>query len=191
MAICNFDKKEINCKVFYFGMRQAGKTENLRSLYTKTSPEIKSQLFELEKKPSPIFDFLPLNLGEINGYQVRLHIFTLPPEHYRSAFDVMLKGLDGLVFVIDSDVYTLVSNIDAMRTTFYLLESAGYIVEDLPQVYQYNKRDTSDPVSLEILRDTFNPHGHPDHEAIAHRSIGTMECLRKLANLVVGKMLGS
>jgi len=193
MAVCNFDKKEIHCKVFYFGTAGAGKTENLRSLYRSTSPQLKTDLFELEadKQPNPLFDFLPLKLGEINGYQVRLHIFTLPPPYFAETYDVLLKGLDGFVYVVDSELTALPFNHTTMHDTFALLENSGFIVEDLPQVYQYNRRDALQPVAIEVLHATFNPRAHPHHEAIAPRGIGTLACLHQLAELVVAKMLNS
>ena len=193
MAICNFDKKEIHCKIFYFGIAGAGKTENLRALYRATAPQMKSDMFELEadKRPNPLFDFLPLKLGAINGYQVRLHAFTLPPPYFAEAFDILLKGVDGFVFVIDSELTALPHNTAAWQQTLAMLEGSGYIVEDLPQVYQYNRRDALQPVAIEILQETFNPRAHPHYEAIARRGIGTLECLHKLAQLVVAKMLNS
>ena len=193
MAICNFDKKEIHCKIFYFGTAGAGKTENMRALYRSTSPQLKTDLFELEadQRPNPLFDFLPLKLGAINGYQVRLHAFTLPPPYFAETFDILLKGLDGFVYVIDSELTTLPLNREAWRDTLALLEDSGYIVEDLPQVYQYNRRDALQPVAIDVLHATFNPRAHPHYEAIAPRSIGTLACLHKLAELVVAKMLNS
>lgn len=193
MAVCNFDKQEIHCKIFYFGTAGAGKTENLRSLYLSTSPQLKTDLFELEadKRSNPLFDFLPLKLGAINGYQVRLHIFTLPPPYFAETYDVLLKGLDGFVYVIDSELTALPFNHTAMRDTFALLESRGFVVEDLPQVYQYNRRDALQPVAIDVLHTTFNPRAHPHHEAIAARGIGTLACLHQLAELVVAKMLNS
>lgn len=193
MAVCNFDKKEIHCKIFYFGTAGAGKTENLRALYRSTSPQLKTDLFELEtdKQPNPLFDFLPLKLVEINGYQVRLHIFTLPPPYFAETYDILLKGLDGFVYVVDSELTALPFNHTAMHDTFALLENSGFIVEDLPQVYQYNRRDALQPVAIDVLHATFNPRAHPHHEAIAPRGIGTLACLHQLAELVVAKMLNS
>lgn len=193
MAICNFDKKEIHCKVFYFGITGAGKTENLRALYRTTAPQLKNDLLELEadKHTNPIFDFLPLKLGAINGYQVRLHIFTLPPPYFADTFDILLKGLDGFVYVIDSELSSLPLNSADLQDTFTLLENSGYLVEDLPQVYQYNHRDATQPVAIDILQETFNQRSHPYYEAIARRDIGTRECLQRLTELIVAKMLNS
>ncbi len=193
MAICNFDDKEIHCKVFYFGTAGAGKTENLRSLYRSTAPQLKTDLFELEadEQPNPLFDFLPLKLGAIDGYQVRLHAFVLPPPYFAATFDILLKGLDGFVYVVDSELIALPHNHASLCATFALLEDNGYVVEDLPQVYQYNRRDARQPVALDVLHATFNPRAHPHYEAIAVRGIGTLECLHKLAELIVAKMLSS
>lgn len=193
MAICNFDSKEINCKVFYFGGAQVGKTETLRALYRKTSSQIQSGLFDLETDTAinPLFDFLPLKLGTINGYQVRIHAFTLTADFYPEVVDIMLKGIDGFVFVVDSTIESLLSNVSALQTTHRQLQECGYVVEDLPQVYQYNKRDLKNTIDVDILQDTFNPHNCPDQQTIASRGVGIVECLRQLAQIIVTKMLNN
>ena len=193
MAICNFDSKEINCKVFYFGGAQVGKTETLRALYRKTSSQLQSGLFELEADTTinPLFDFLPIKLGTINGYHVRIHAFTLPADLYPDVVDIMLKGIDGFVFVVDSTIEALLPNIEAMQITRQRLHDCGYVVEDLPQVFQYNKRDEKNTIALDILHDTFNPHNCPDQQTIAVRGIGVVEGLQQLAQVIVTKMLAS
>ena len=193
MAICNFDNKEIHCKVFYFGGARVGKTETLRALYRKTSSQLQSGLFELEADTTinPLFDFLPIKLGTINGYQVRIHAFTLPADLYPDVIDIMLKGIDGFVFVIDSTIEALLSNIEAIQITRQRLHDCGYVVEDLPQVFQYNKRDEKNTISAEILHDTFNPHNCPDQQTIAVRGLGVVEGLQQLAQVIVTKMIDS
>lgn len=191
MAICNFDNKEINCKVFYFGGALVGKTESLRALYRKTSSQIQSGLFELEAETAinPLFDFLPLKLGIINGYHVRIHAFTLPGDLYPDVIDIMLKGIDGFVFVVDSTIDALLPNIDALQTLHQRLHDCGYVVEDLPHVFQYNKRDLKNIIDVDILHDTFNPRNCPDQQTIASRGIGVVEGLQQLAQVIVTKML--
>ena len=193
MAICNFDNKEINCKVFYFGGPGVGKTESLRALYRKTSSQVQSGLFELEADTTvnPLFDFLPLRLGTINGYHVKIHAFTLPDDLYPDVIDIMLKGIDGFVFIIDSTIEALLSNVEALRTMHQRLHDCGYVVDDLPQVFQYNKRDQKQTIDVDILHDTFNPHNRPDQQTIASRGIGVVEGLQQLAQVIVTKMLNS
>ena len=193
MAFYSRQDKEIGLKIFYFGAPRAGKSENLRSLYQQTSQQIKSDLFALQQdtRINPIFDFLPLTLKEpsLAGHRINLHLFTLPSMRYRDSFDLLLQGIDGYVCVIDSSLSSLLANIDSQREVTALLEDCGYIPEETPQVYQYNKRDAEDVVPIEILRETCNKHNYPDKEAIAARGIGTLECLNSLTQQVLQKML--
>ncbi|MDE3269165.1 MAG: hypothetical protein OYH77_02660 [Pseudomonadota bacterium] len=194
MAYVNRKDKEIGLKFFYFGANRSGRSESLRSLFRHTSPQISSDLFMLEAEAyNPAFDFLPLSLKEptVAGFRINVHLFTLPSECYRDTYDVVLQGLDGYVHVIDSSLDSLLANIDALRTTAALLDECGHAPEDAPQVFQYNKRDAEDAVALDILRSHCNPQRFPEHESIATRDIGTLECLHDLTRLVLAKMLNT
>lgn len=197
MAFTNFDTREINCKVIYFGPRSSGKTTNLRSIYANTSAEVRSGILELPPLGGSIegstqtqfLDFLPISLGHVKDFHVKMHLFTLPVNPlFESVTSVVLKGVDGMVFVADSQVESMPDNLDSLKKARYLLTEAGYNVSDLPTVIQYNKRDLADLIPLSILRQELNPGGVPDQEAIASQSLGTMETLQLLAKVVLTKL---
>lgn len=191
MAFTNFETKEINCKVLYFGARSAGKTENLRSIYRNTSAEVRSGLLELEEVagPTKFFDFLPISLGHVKDFHLKLHLFTLPTNSlYESVSSVILKGVDGFVFIADSRVEAMADNVEGMAMARRLLTEEGLNVADMPRVIQYNKRDLPDLVPLEVLRQELNPGNVPDHKSVATQSLGTLETLQSMAKLVLRKI---
>jgi len=191
MAFTNFDTKEINCKIIYFGPAGSGKTENLRSVFNNTSAEVRSGLLELEQPggATKFFDFLPISLGHVKDFHLKLHLFTLPTNPlYESVASVILKGVDGFVFVADSRVEAMADNVDTMAAARRLLAEEGYNLADMPRVFQYNKRDLPEVVPLDILRHELNPGNAPDHKAVATQSVGTMETLQAMAKLVLRKI---
>jgi signal recognition particle receptor subunit beta len=191
VAFTNFDTKEINCKVLYLGPRASGKTETLRSIYKNTSAEVRSGLLELEEASGPtrFFDFLPISLGHVKDFHLKLHLFTLPTNSlYESVSSVILKGVDGFVFVADSRVEAVADNVEGLATARRLLTEEGYNVADLPRVLQYNKRDLPDVVPVEVLRQELNPGGLPEHQSVATQSVGTMEALQAMAKLILRKL---
>ena len=191
MAFTNFDTKEINCKIIYFGARGAGKTENLRSIYKNSSADVRSGLIELDEGQGPtrFFDFLPISMGQIRDFHLKIHLFTLPANPlYESVQSVILKGVDGFVFVADSRVEAMADNVDGMSSARRALAEQGYNVSDMPRVIQYNKRDLGDVLPLELMRAELNPGQLPDQKAIASQSIGTMETLQAMAKLVLKKI---
>lgn len=191
MAFTNFDTKEINCKIIYCGSRGSGKTENLRSVYRSTSAEVKSGLLELEESsgPTKFFDFLPISLGHVKDFHLKLHLFTLPTNSlYESVTSVILKGVDGFVYVADSRVESMADNVEGLIAIRRMLTEEGYNVADMPRVIQYNKRDLHDLVPLDVLRQELNPGNVPDHKAVATQGIGTMETLQSMATLVLRKI---
>jgi signal recognition particle receptor subunit beta len=191
MAFTNFDTKEINCKVLYFGAPGAGKTANLRSIFGNTSAEVRSGLLELDAEPQPtkFFDFLPVSLGHVKDFHLKLHLFTLPLNSlYESVGSVILKGIDGFVFVADSRVEAMADNVDCLLAARRILTEEGHNLAEMPRVIQYNKRDMADLVPVEVLRQELNPGLHPDHEAVATQSVGTMETLQAMAKQVIKRL---
>ncbi len=191
MAFTNFDTREINCKIIYFGPAGSGKTANLRSIYASTSNEVRSGLLELSDPggTTQFFDFLPISLGHIKDFHLKLHLFTIPTNSlYESVSSVILKGVDGFVFVADSRVEALADNIQSLLDARRLLTEEGYNAADLPRVIQYNKRDLGEAVPVEVLRQELNQVGSPEHEAIAIRSVGTMETLQSMAKMVIKRL---
>lgn len=191
MAFTNFETKEIHCKIVYFGPKGSGKTENLRSIFNQTSSEIKSGLLELKQDDSSTryFDFLPISVGQLGEFHIKMHLFTLPVSSlYESTASVILRGLDGFVFVADSRADCIVRNINALNKCKKILLAEGYNVADLPRVVQYNKRDLPDIFPIEILRQQLNPSGYPDVEASATNNLGITESLEAIAQQIMDKL---
>jgi len=192
MAFTNFDTKEINCKVIYFGPAGAGKTANLRSIFANTSSEVRAGLLEVggeDENAARFFDFLPISLGHIKDFHLKLHLFTVPSNSlYQSVSSVILKGVDGFVFVADSRIEALADNIDNYMQVRRLLTDSGYNIADLPRVFQYNKRDLPDVTPVDILRNELNPSRLPEQEAVALKSLGTMETLQAMAKQVITRL---
>ena len=191
MAFTNFETKEINCKVLYFGPRSSGKTANLRSVYANTSAEVRSGLLELSgnEGPTQFFDFLPVSLGQIKDFHLKLHLFTVPVNSlFESVNTVILRGIDGFVFVADSRIEAMADNIENLRETRRLLTDEGYNYNELPRVMQYNKRDLPEVVPLDVLHQELNSGGAPEHESVATKSLGTMETLQSMAKLVIKQL---
>lgn len=191
MAFTNFETKEIHCKVIYFGPTASGKTENLRSIFNQTSVEIKSGLLELQEEDGSTryFDFLPLSIGQLGDFHIKMHLFTLPISSlYHSTNSVILRGVDGFVFVADSRVECLIDNVKALKKCRRALQEEGYNVQDLPRVIQYNKRDLDGILPVSLLRRELNPTGGADVEASAATNKGTIECLESLAQQIMEKL---
>lgn len=195
MAFTNFDTKEINCKVIYFGPPASGKTANLKSIFASTSSEVRTGLLEVapdDGSSSRLFDFLPVSLGHIKDFHLKLHLFTIPTNSlYQSVPSVILKGVDGFVFVADSRIEAIADNIDCFAGVRRLLTETGYNIADLPRVFQYNKRDLPELAPVEILRNELNPGRMPEQEAVAVKSLGTMETLQAMAKQVVKRLAQS
>lgn len=191
MAFTNFETKEIHCKVIYFGPTSAGKTENLKSIFNQTSVEIKSGLLELQEQDGSTryFDFLPLSIGQLGEFHIKMHLFTLPVSTlYQSTASVILRGVDGFIFVADSRAECLVDNVKALNNCRKALKDEGYSVSDMPKVIQYNKRDLPGIMSIDLLRKELNPSGDPDMEVSAKANVGIVECLESIARQIMDKL---
>jgi hypothetical protein len=191
MAFTNYDRKEINCKVVYCGPEGAGKLTNLRSLYQSTSFESQAELMSFDEnfKKLGFFGFLPISLGRVNDFHIRLHLYTLPDRIlYPSLVPTILKGVDGLIFVADSKVDMLHDNIKSMESVKGMLASEGLNFTDVPSVIQYNKRDVPQTVDVKILRRELNPFASPDQEAVATQAKGTMETVRTMAKQILKQL---
>ncbi|KIH77511.1 hypothetical protein SAMN05660860_00926 [Geoalkalibacter ferrihydriticus] len=188
MSFINYASREINCKIVYYGPGLCGKTANLQHIYQKTAPEAKGKMISLatETERTLFFDFLPLALGEIRGFKVRFHLYTVPGQvFYDASRKLILKGVDGVVFVADSQEERLDANIESLENLRYNLEEQGLMLEKLPFVMQYNKRDLANVSSLEELRNLLNPDGIPDFEACALTGEGVFETLKSVAKLIL------
>lgn len=191
MAFTNFASKEINCKVVYFGPKGAGKTENLRAVLRATDRDLQGGGFHLDGPPEPteFFDFVPVSLGYVQDFHIKLHLYSLPLHGlYDSVTSVVLKGIDGWIFVADSRLERLVQNREALHETQRLIQDQGYHLVDLPRVIQYNKRDLDGVVPLNLLSSELNSGDAPEQEAVALNAQGTRETLEKMAKQVLRRL---
>ena len=170
MSFINYASREINCKIVYYGPGLCGKTTNLQYIFNKTAEEAKGKMISLatETERTLFFDFLPLELGEIRGFKTRFHLYTVPGQvFYDASRKLILKGVDGVVYVADSQEERMDANIESLDNLRNNLEEQGYDLDRLPFVIQYNKRDLSYIVPVEELRRELNPTGVPDFGACA------------------------
>src|SRR5579872_4839547 len=180
MSFINYAQREINCKIVYYGPGLGGKTTNLQYIYTKTNPEAKGKMISLatETERTLFFDFLPLSLGEIRGFKTRFHLYTVPGQvFYDASRRLILKGVDGVVFVADSQVERIEANIESLDNLRINLADQGYNLDRIPFVVQYNKRDMPNIVPVEDLRCLLNPGAVPEFEAVATTGHGVFETL--------------
>ena len=188
MSFINYASREINCKIVYYGPGLCGKTTNLQYIFNKTAEEAKGKMISLatETERTLFFDFLPLELGEIRGFKTRFHLYTVPGQvFYDASRKLILKGVDGVVYVADSQEERMDANIESLDNLRTNLEEQGYDLDKLPYVVQYNKRDLSYIVPVEELRRELNPTGVPDFEACAVTGEGVFETLKAVAKLVL------
>lgn len=191
MSFINYSAREINCKLVYYGPGLCGKTSNLQFVYTKTRPDAKGKMISLatETERTLFFDFLPLSLGEIRGFKTRFHLYTVPGQvFYDASRKLILKGVDGVCFVADSQEERMDANIESLENLRYNLEERGFDLDKLPYVVQYNKRDLPSALPVEQLRAELNPTNVPDFEAIATTGEGVFETLKALAKQVLTEL---
>lgn len=191
MSFINYSSKEINCKIVYYGPGLCGKTTNLQYVYNKSNPESKGKMISLatETERTLFFDFLPLALGEIKGFKVRFHLYTVPGQiFYDASRKLILKGVDGVVFVADSQEERLDANIESIENLAINLKEQGYDIDKVPYVIQYNKRDLPNATSIEELRNLLNPKGVLEFEAVAATGVGVFETLKGVAKLVLTEL---
>jgi mutual gliding-motility protein MglA len=188
MSMINYASREVNCKLVYYGTGLGGKTTNLEYIYSRVNPETKGKMISLatETERTLFFDFLPIDLGEIRGFKTRFHLYTVPGQvYYNASRRLILKGVDGLIFVADSQATRAEANIEAMHNLYENLETYGYDLQRIPFAIQYNKRDMPNVLPTEELRSQINPMGVPDFEAIAIEGKGVFETLSTVSKLVV------
>ena len=191
MSIINYNAKEIHCKIVYYGPGLCGKTTNLKYIYEKTNPDAKGKMITLatETERTLFFDFLPLSLGEIRGFKTRFHLYTVPGQvFYDASRKLILKGVDGVVFVADSQVARFEANIESLENLRSNLQEQGYNLDKLPYVIQYNKRDMPEVSSVAELRAELNPNGVPEFEAVASTGVGVFETLKAVAKQVLTEL---
>ncbi len=188
MSFINYASREINCKIVYYGPGLCGKTTNLQFVYQKTAPDAKGKMISLatETERTLFFDFLPLSLGEIRGFKTRFHLYTVPGQvFYDASRKLILKGVDGVVFVADSQEERIDANIESLENLRINLKEQGYDLDKLPYIIQYNKRDLPGAMSVEELRRELNTTNVPEYEACATTGEGVFETLKAVAKLIL------
>jgi hypothetical protein len=189
MSMINYASREINCKLVYYGPGLGGKTSNLEYIYGKINPETRGKLISLatEQERTLFFDFLPVDLGSIRGFKTRFHLYTVPGQvYYNASRRLILKGVDGIAFVADSQAERMDANIAAMENLYENLSDYGYDPKNVPIVMQYNKRDLPSSVPVEELRSHLNPSAQlPEYEAVAISGRGVFDTLKAVSKLVL------
>lgn len=188
MSFINYSSREINCKIVYYGPGLCGKTTNLQYIYRRTNPDQKGKLISLatETERTLFFDFLPLALGDIKGFKIRFHLYTVPGQvFYAASRKLILKGVDGVIFVADSQIERMESNMESLDDLQINLAEQGYELEKLPFAVQYNKRDLPNIVPIEEMDKLLNHRSVPWFEGVATTGKGVFETLKAVAKLVL------
>lgn len=193
MSFINPSSKELHCKIVYVGTGLSGKTTNVQYIYEQTAADLRGKFFagNTENERTLFFDFLPLGVGDVRGYKTRFHLFTIPGQtFYEVSQQFILKGVDGIVFVVDSQAERMEANLESFEILNRNLERQGYDPNKLPIVFQYNKRDLPSALPVKELEQTFNPSRKPSFEAVASRGHGVMETLQSITQWVIRELKG-
>ena len=188
MSFINYAAREINVKIVFYGPGLCGKTTNLQYIYEKSSPQQKGKLISLatETDRTLFFDFLPLDLGAVRGFKTRFHLYTVPGQvFYDASRKLILKGVDGVVFVADSQEARMDANVESLRNLEDNLSENGFELKTVPYVLQFNKRDLPSAMLVDDLYRLLNFKGEPTFEAVATKGIGVFETLKAVAKQVL------
>lgn len=188
MSFINFAAREINCKVVYYGAGLGGKTTNLQFIFDKTTDKQKSKMISLatETDRTLFFDFLPLDLGTVRGFKTRFHLYTVPGQvFYDASRKLILRGVDGVVFVADSQEQRMDANIEALENLQENLKEHGYDFRKIPYVLQLNKRDLPSALPAADLSRELVKKNEPVFEAVAFKGQGVFETLKEIARQVL------
>jgi len=191
MSFINFATKEINCKIVYYGPGLSGKTVNIEWIYNHVRPENRGEMVTLatETERTLFFDFVPIEVSNVKGFKVRFHLYTTPGQIiYQASRKLILKGVDGIVFVADSQEERHDANLDTLDDMIENFEEYKIDIEEIPLVFQYNKRDLPNILPVEILRRDLNRWNRPDFEAIAIKGTGVLETFKEITKQVLRKL---
>ena len=194
MSFVNYHTKEINCKIVYYGPGLGGKTTNIQHIYQKTSLDNKSKMVTLntENERTLFFDFLPLELGEIRGFKTRFHLYTVPGQvFYEASRKLILRGVDGIVFVADSQIEKMEANVQSLKSLEDNLLEQGYDISKIPMVIQWNKRDLPNVSPVSELQKSLNSLDVPTFDASALKGEGVFETLKMISKLVLMNLRSS
>lgn len=188
MTFINYASREINCKIVYYGPGLCGKTTNLQYIYDSTAPQAKGKLISLatETDRTLFFDFMPLELGTVRGFKTRFHLYTVPGQvFYDASRKLILKGVDGVVFVADSQRERMDANIESLWNLENNLKAQGYDLMKLPYVLQFNKRDLPHVMTMDEMVKELQRKDEPIFEAVAPTGVGVFDTLKAVAKQVL------
>ena len=189
MSFINFAAREINCKLVYYGAGLGGKTTNLQVIFDNAPNKGKMISLATESDRTLFFDFLPLDLGTVRGFKTRFHLYTVPGQvFYDASRKLILRGVDGVVFVADSQEERMDANLEALDNLTDNLKEHGYDFTKVPYVLQMNKRDLPSALPMDVLSKELVRKGEPVFEAIAYKNVGVFETLKEVARLVLGEL---
>ncbi len=192
MSTINFAAREINCKIVYYGPGMSGKTTNLKHVFSKVPGHLRGEMVSLatEDERTLFFDFLPIDLGTVQGFKTRFHLYTVPGQvFYNASRKLILRGVDGIVFVADSAPNRLRANAESMRNLRENLAEHGIDVRDVPIVLQINKRDLPDALPSEMIRAVIDPNKEMlIFESVSDKGVGVFETLKNVSRLVLERL---
>jgi signal recognition particle receptor subunit beta len=191
LSFINFAAREINCKIVYYGAGLGGKTTNLQVIYQKTADQQKGKMISLatETERTLFFDFLPLDLGSVRGFKTRIHLYTVPGQvFYDASRKLILRGVDGIVFVADSQEQRMDANVEALENLMSNLKEHGYDFNKIPYVLQLNKRDLPNSLPVDMLSTELRKKNEPIVEAVAFQGTGVFETLKEIAKQVLTEL---
>jgi mutual gliding-motility protein MglA len=191
MTFINYASREINCKIVYYGPGLCGKTTNLQHIFEATAPQSRGKLISLatETDRTLFFDFMPLELGTVRGFKTRFHLYTVPGQvFYDASRKLILKGVDGVVFVADSQEERMDANVESLYNLEENLRSQGYDLMKLPYVLQLNKRDLPSAVPVQDLAAELLRKQEPVVEAVASTGAGVFDTLKAVAKQVLTEL---
>jgi signal recognition particle receptor subunit beta len=191
MTFINYASREINCKIVYYGPGLCGKTTNLQHIFESTAPQARGKLISLatETDRTLFFDFMPLELGTVRGFKTRFHLYTVPGQvFYDASRKLILKGVDGVVFVADSQEERMDANVESLYNLEENLQTQGYDLMKLPYVLQLNKRDLPNIIPADELAAELRRKEEPVVEAVAATGDGVFDTLKAVAKQVLTEL---
>lgn len=191
MALVNYAAREINCKIVYYGTGLGGKTTNLKYIHSQLAPSTRGELISLatETERTLFFDFLPLDLGSVQGFKTRFSLYTVPGQvEYNASRKLILNGVDGIIFVADSDVMRSKENAESLQNMIDNLAEYNLTLDNIPWVLQYNKRDLANAMSVERMERDLNIRGVPSFEAVASEGLGVFATLKAISKLILNRL---
>jgi signal recognition particle receptor subunit beta len=191
MALVNYAAREINCKIVYYGTGLGGKTTNLKYIHSQLAPTTRGELISLatETERTLFFDFLPLDLGSVQGFKTRFSLYTVPGQvEYNASRKLILNGVDGIIFVADSDVMRSKENQESLQNMIENLQEYNLTLDNIPWVLQYNKRDLANAMPIERMEKECNIRGVPSFEAVASEGLGVFATLKAISKLILNRL---